>query len=228
MRNRTVWILLSAVVLCGCGGPRWKPDARGWITYHGGYQLETEGVISVAEGCIGTSDMRWNGQRVSFSIYEEPNAPWAVYFFDENFDDARKRTLRSIPAREDGKILKRADKSRNSWTASIVIRLFPVRTASSDRTRIDALSVVNLHPSAISGQIEQYSLSSELRRGEWNRIVLDFSNGFVRCFINGKPGQDFRYDRRTNGGIGFQVARNHRLRIKNLTVGPIPIGKVGE
>ena len=133
-----------------------------------------------------------------------------------------------MPAKEDGKLLKRADKSRNAWTASIIIRLFPLRTASSDRTRIDAYSVVNLHPGAVSGQIEQYYLSSELRRGEWNRVVLDFSNGFVRCFINGKPGQDFRYDRRTNGGIGFQVARSHRLRIKNLTVGPIPVGKAGQ
>lgn len=224
MRWRLAALCVVALAFAGCHRGLVIQGMPGrWIVHEGGFELRDDGTVAVRKGCLATEGLRWNGQRVSFSIHEDPQTPWAVYLFDENFAAARSRALRDVLTVENGHLIRRADKARGRWIASIVIRLVPVRPKGAQRTGLLARAVVSLGPSAIVGQIDEFPLAANLARGQWNRIDLDFSRGFGRCFVNGEPGGGFRYDPRVDGGIGFHVGRGAPLLIKDFAVGPIPV-----
>jgi len=223
-RVRAIALLSAAVVLfAGCeSGPPIQGTSGRWVSYSGSFDLRPSGVIAVSKGCLAAKGLRWNGNRVSFQVYDDPATTWAVYFFDENFAAVRSKSLPNLR-----NLLKQADRSFRPWTASIMISLLPLHKPDSAQSTLFARSVVTMAPSAITGTVEDFRLTDKLVPRQWNKIVVDFSNGFGRSFINDQPGGEFRYDHRVDGGIGFDIAGGEQMLVKDFAVGPIPVEKPG-
>ena len=217
MRNPGL-ILLGLMLAIGC---RTTPPEAATPALLKGSGADSGGgpgdVVRLTSGRVFSESLHWNGMRVSFSLHHGGAGTWRVYFLDSNFTDVRNQTLREDP------LLSHAFGGSERWRAGVVISLTSVSSGSDGPGPLVARSVTSLAYAAIGGETDRFVLFDTIEPDCWNEFVLDFSNGFGRVFLNGKPGRPFRYDERVDGQIGFELpAPGRELLIKNLSVTPIP------